>query len=73
MTQKELGNVFGVSFKTVAGWENSHDTMPLTKLVKFCNLYKFSIDYVTGLSKVTKTWTNTRNYCFRMYDFSSNL
>lgn len=52
MTQKELGNVFGVSFKTVAGWENSHDTMPLTKLVKFCNLYKFSIDYVTGLSKV---------------------
>ena len=21
MTQKELGNVFGVSFKTVAGWE----------------------------------------------------
>ena len=52
MTQKELGNVFGVSFKTVAGWENSHDTMPLTKLVKFCNLYKFSIDYVTGLSKI---------------------
>ena len=44
--------MFGVSFKTVAGWENSHDTMPLTKLVKFCNLYKFSIDYVTGLSKV---------------------
>ena len=44
--------LFGVSFKTVAGWENSHDTMPLTKLVKFCNLYKFSIDYVIGLSKV---------------------
>ena len=55
MTQKELGNIFGVSFKTVAGWENNHDTMPLTKLVKFCNLYKFSADYVTGLS-------NTNNY-----------
>ena len=54
MTQKELGNVFGVSFKTVAGWENGHDTIPLSKLVKFCNLYKFSIDYVTRLSKDNK-------------------
>ena len=51
MTQEELGNVFGVSFKTVAGWENNHDSMPLPKLVKFCNLYKFSADFITGLSK----------------------
>lgn len=49
MTQDELGYVFGVSRKTVAGWENNHDTMPLPKLVKFSNLYKYSLDYVTGL------------------------
>lgn len=51
MTQEELGYVFGVSSSTVAGWENNHDTMPLSKLVKFSNFYKFSIDYITGLTR----------------------
>ncbi len=51
MTQEELGFVFGVSRKTVAGWEDNHDTMPLSKMVKFSNLYKYSLDYVTGLSR----------------------
>lgn len=51
MTQDELGFVFGVSRKTVAGWENNHDTMPLTKLVKFSNLYKYSLDYIVGLTR----------------------
>lgn len=51
MTQKELGYVFGVSDSTVANWENSYDPMPLPKLVRFCNLYNFSIDFVLGLSK----------------------
>lgn len=51
MTQKELGNIFGVSQYTVSGWENNNDTIPLTKLVKFCNLYHYSMDYVTGLKK----------------------
>lgn len=52
MTQQELGYVFGVSSSTVAGWENAHDNMPLPKLVKFSNLYKYSLDYVTGLSRI---------------------
>lgn len=51
MTQKELGFVFGVAESTVSGWENNNDIMPLTKLIKFCNLYNFSIDYVTGLNR----------------------
>lgn len=51
MTQKELGFVFGVSKYTVNGWENGHDTMPLNKLVKFCNLYDYSLDFVFGLTR----------------------
>ena len=50
ITQEELGKVLGVSRKTVTGWENNYDSMPLTKLVKFSNLYKYSIDYILGLS-----------------------
>lgn len=51
MTQSELGLIFGVTGSTVAGWENAHDTMPLPKLVKFSNLYQYSLDYITGLSR----------------------
>ena len=51
MTQEELGYVFGVSKNTVSGWENAHDTMPFNKLIKFCNLYGYSLDYVCGLSR----------------------
>lgn len=51
MTQKELGAVFGISRKTISGWENNNDIIPLPKLVKFCNLYNFSVDYVMGLTR----------------------
>ena len=48
MTQKELGFVFGVSKNNVSGWENGHDTMPFNKLIRFCNLYDYSLDYAIG-------------------------
>ncbi len=48
MTQKELGFVFGVTKNTVSGWENGHDSMPFNKLIRFCNLYDYSLDYVVG-------------------------
>ena len=51
MTQQELGYVFGVSGSTVAGWENDHDTMPLTKLVRLSNMYKYSLDFIVGLAR----------------------
>ena len=51
MTQEELGFVFGVSKKTVSGWENSYDTIPFNKLIRFCNLYDFSMDFVLGFSR----------------------
>jgi len=54
MTQKELGIIFNVSDKTIANWENNYDTIPLPKLVKFCNLYNYSIDYILGLNKKKK-------------------
>ncbi len=51
MTQSELGYVFGVSKYTVSGWETGKDTMPFNKLIKFCNLYNYSLDFVTGLTR----------------------
>ena len=51
MTQQELGYVFGASKNTVSGWENAHDTMPFNKLIRFCNLYDFSMDFVVGFTR----------------------
>lgn len=51
MTQQELGYVFGVSKNTVSVWENAHDTMPFNKLIRFCNLYDFSLDFVVGFTR----------------------
>ena len=51
MTQTELGRFFGVSDSTVRGWENGYDSMPLNKLVKFCNYFNYSLDYVLGFTR----------------------
>lgn len=49
MTQSELGYIFGVSDSAVRSWETAHDSIPLTKLIKFCDMYDFSLDFVCGL------------------------
>ena len=49
MTQAELGYIFGVSDSAVRSWETAHDSIPLPKLIKFCNMYDYSLDFVCGL------------------------
>ena len=51
MTQTELGYIFGVSDSAVRSWETAHDAMPLPKLIKFCNMYDYSLDFVCGLTR----------------------
>ena len=51
MTQEELGFVFGVSRKTISGWETSSNIIPFNKLIKFCNLYDYSLDFIMGLTR----------------------
>lgn len=51
MTQKELGIVFGVDESTYRGWESGRDIIPLRYLIRFSNLYGYSIDYLLKLSK----------------------
>lgn len=54
MTQNELGLIFGVTRKTISGWENAYDNMPLPKMIRFANDYKYSLDYISGLSRKNK-------------------
>ncbi len=58
MTQTELGYVFGVQKGTVSNWENAYETMPLKKLVKFSNLYGYSLDFILGLTRENKKYSD---------------
>lgn len=51
LTQEQLGSKLGVSASTISGWENNYDTMPLKRIIFFCNKYKFSLDYFFNISK----------------------
>lgn len=50
MTQSEFGAIFGVSDGAVRSWESARDPIPLSKLIAFCNIYNFSMDFICGLA-----------------------
>lgn len=51
ITQKELARLLNKKRSTIAGWENGIDTIPLIELIKYANMFNFSLDYLFGLSK----------------------
>ena len=51
MTQEELGIVLGASKQTISNWETGYTPMPLPKLIRFCNLYDYSLDFVCGFNR----------------------
>lgn len=56
MTQEELGYVFGVEKATISNWENGYDIIPLNKLIKFCTLYDYSLDFIVGFTREDKIY-----------------
>lgn len=60
MTQEELGYVFGVKKATISNWENEYDIIPLNKLIKFCNLYNYSLDYIIGFTRKNKAYSKLK-------------
>lgn len=49
MTQIELAKILGVHSSTISGWENRKDWIPIKRLIKFANLFNYSLDYIFGL------------------------
>lgn len=50
MTQEDLGNKLGVSYKRISRWENEQVPIPSSAAVKMSHLFGCSIDYLFGLS-----------------------
>lgn len=78
MTQEELGYVFGVSRKTISGWETASNTIPFSKLIKFCNLYDYSLDFIMGITRNnikynTQIKTNKKQIGKRLKELRNSL
>lgn len=52
LTQRELAKILGVGKSTYARWETQEEIIPLWHLVKFCEYFKVSMDYILGISNV---------------------
>lgn len=51
LKQKDLTDLFNVTYSTISGWETGKDTIPLRQLIKYANNFNFSLDYLFGLKK----------------------
>ena len=52
LTQKTMSEKIGVKQGVYSRWENGKEIIPLRRLVKFCNITSFRMDYITGLTRV---------------------
>lgn len=48
-TQQEIAEVLGTSQTMYARYERGANEMPIRHLIKLCNYYKVSADYILGL------------------------
>jgi len=51
MTQEELGIILGASKQTISNWETGYTPIPLNKLIRFTNLYNYSLDFIVGFTR----------------------
>lgn len=53
--QKDVAEELNVHFSSYSAWESGKDTIPIRRLIDYANKYKFSLDYLFGIS-------NSNNY-----------
>ena len=53
-TQQEIADILGTSQTMYARYERVANELPIHHLIKLCQLYNVSADYILGLSDVPK-------------------
>lgn len=48
--QKEIANIIGISQQYYSEYEKGNRKLPIEHLIKLCNFYKISADYILGIS-----------------------
>lgn len=61
LTQSKIANILKINRSAYSLWELGINTIPLNKLIDFCNVFDLSIDYVLELTNV-KQYTLSNKY-----------
>ncbi len=77
MTQKEIANILEVKQSVYSRWENKVEIIPLPKLIRFCNYFNLSLDYICNLSdakyiNLTNIEINKKNIGNNIITFRNN-
>lgn len=51
LTQNEVAKILKRNYKTISGWENNYDSIPLRLLLIYANYFNLSLDYLFGLTE----------------------
>ena len=58
-TQQEIADILGTSQTMYARYERGANELPIHHLIKLCELYNVSSDYILGLSNCPKNNQNS--------------
>ena len=64
--QEEVAKSLGIARSTYATWEKEILTMPLKRLIDFCNLFNVSLDYALGLTNISKYPNMKKNIDYKL-------
>lgn len=56
LKEKDVALILGVSNKTISGYENGYDTIPMKNLINYANSFNISLDYLFGLTEENKIY-----------------
>lgn len=62
LPQREVAKALQISLGTYAMNETGHDTITLTNLVKFCDYFDVSVDYVLGFTNKEKYLNSVKGF-----------
>lgn len=56
LKEKDVALILGVSNKTISGYENGYDTIPMKNLINYANSFNISLDYLFRLTEENKIY-----------------
>lgn len=78
ISQKKLGELLGISERTIKSYETSQNTPPVQNLVKIANFFGVSTDYLLGLTSkhtndILMVPNDEEDLIFSMFEMYQNL
>lgn len=55
--QKDIAKILQISQQYYSEYENGKRTIPITHLIKLAKFYNVSLDYLVGLTDISKPYT----------------